>query len=229
MKSLREIFWDLPKHADKWDPYFDVYETWFNKFRGKSPRILEIGMQHGGSALMWLEYFGPGTKVVGIDIDPRCSQHATDDITVVIGDQSKEEFWRDFWSKNTEPFDIIIDDGSHYQADMILTYVIGQDQVKPDGIYLVEDCHTSYYDNHTVADRARDPDTGIGNPKNFIEFSKVSIDILNKKHLSQTLPQDFLFIHRSCKAVHFYDSVVVFEIGQPKPFTRCLNSGRMME
>lgn len=228
MKTLREIFWDLPKHADKWSTYFDVYETWFSRFRGQSPRILEIGMQHGGSALMWLEYFGPGTKVVGVDIDPRCSQHASDDITVVIGDQSNEEFWKEFWANNTEPFDIVIDDGSHYQSDMVKTYIVGQDYVKDGGIYLIEDTHTAYYSVHTVGDRAPDEYTGAGNPGNVIEFSKLAADILNINHMPQRLPDEVAGLHRRAAAVHFYDSIIVFEIGRRPPFTRCLNYGVKM-
>jgi len=229
MKSLRDIFWSLPKHADKWDPYFDVYETWFSRFRGQSPRILEIGVQHGGSRQMWLEYFGPGTTVVGVDIDTRCLAHATEGITIEIGDQSNEEFWEEFFNKHTEPFDIIIDDGSHYQNDMALTFSIANQYVKENGIYLVEDCHTAYYHHHSVGNRAPDPETGLGNPRNFVEFSKLSINVLNQAHIEgQVLDPNLIYLYQRVKGVHYYDSVVVFEIGTPTPFTRCLNSGTMM-
>ena len=43
----------------KWDRYLDVYHRHFAKFRGTAANILEIGVQSGGSLLMWREYFGP--------------------------------------------------------------------------------------------------------------------------------------------------------------------------
>lgn len=231
MKSLREIFWSLPKHADKWDPYFDVYETWFAKFVGRSPRILEIGVQHGGSSQMWLEYFGPGTTIVGVDIDPRCKAHEVPGITIEIGDQSSEEFWLEFTNKHNEYFDIIIDDGSHYQNDMALTFAMLNECVADSGIYLVEDCHTAYYHGHRVGDRAPDNETGLNNPRNFIEFSKLSINTLHRDHIRSQgdyLEQNLVDLYDRVKSVHYYDSIVVFEIGTAKPFTRCLNSGVMM-
>src|SRR5688572_18968779 len=58
----------------KWHHYFDIYHRHFQSFRGKSPVVLEIGVFQGGSLQMWRDYFGPGAKIVGIDIDPRCMQ-----------------------------------------------------------------------------------------------------------------------------------------------------------
>ena len=54
----------------KWLHYFDIYERHLSKFRNHSPVILEIGVFGGGSLQMWLEYYGKGSKVVGLDIDP---------------------------------------------------------------------------------------------------------------------------------------------------------------
>ncbi len=43
---------------------------------------------------MWRSYFGHGTHLVGIDIDPRCAGLARHRIDVRIGDQSDREFLR---------------------------------------------------------------------------------------------------------------------------------------
>jgi hypothetical protein len=43
--------------------YFDIYDRYFSKYRGKTTQILEIGVQAGGSLQMWKDYFGPEATV----------------------------------------------------------------------------------------------------------------------------------------------------------------------
>jgi hypothetical protein len=230
MKTIRELFWSLEKHADKWDPYFDVYESHLSRFRGRAPRMLEVGVQHGGSSQMWLDYFGAGTQVVGVDIDPRCKQHERAGVEIVIGDQSSERFWLEFFETRPEPFDIIIDDGSHYQYDMIMTFFIASKHVRPGGVYLVEDCHTSYYRHHQIPPRERDLDTGLNAPNSFMEFAKAGADMLNLQHIHDrsTIHPLLQESYSAVAGMHLYDSMVVFDIGPRKPFTRCLNDGVKM-
>jgi SAM-dependent methyltransferase len=236
MKPLRDIFKSLSKFADKWDPYFDVYETWFSSFRGQSPRILEIGVQHGGSAEMWLEYFGEGTKIVGVDVDPRCLQHNSQDIEIVIGDQADRNFWNTFFQNYNEPFDIAIDDGGHRMQQMIMSFVTVSQHIRDGGIYLVEDLHTAYWNHIDIWPIGPWDDMGLYNVKNMMEFTKAGLDVLNKEHIEPhigKIPQlDPLIIDtfKHVKAVHYYNSMIVFEIGKQKPFVRCLNnSGTQMK
>ena len=48
--TIHQLFYTLENLCDKWEPYLDIYDTWFRKFRQKSPRILEIGVYKGGSS-----------------------------------------------------------------------------------------------------------------------------------------------------------------------------------
>ena len=41
------------KRLHKWFHYFDIYERHFERFRGKNPTMLEIGVFGGGSLAMW--------------------------------------------------------------------------------------------------------------------------------------------------------------------------------
>ena len=72
---LREIFDNLDLHCGKWSHYFDIYEQHFNKFVGKKPVVVEVGICRGGSAEMWKKYFGEGATIIGIDIDPNSFKH----------------------------------------------------------------------------------------------------------------------------------------------------------
>ncbi len=104
---------------DKWEHYFEVYETWFHKYRGKSVNILEIGVYQGGSLKMWKKYFGEKAKIFAIDINPDCKQFETDDIKIFIGSQEDREFLRQV-KQELPPIDILIDDGGHTMIQQIV-------------------------------------------------------------------------------------------------------------
>lgn len=90
------------KQLHKWVHYFDIYEQHFERFRGKSPTMLEIGVAGGGSLEMWREYFGPGTKIVGIDIEPACKAHEQANIEIFIGNQADTNLLDDILGKYPE-------------------------------------------------------------------------------------------------------------------------------
>ena len=92
MTTLRQIFdTKLTLKSDKWEPYFDVYETYISKFRNNNPTFIEVGVQGGGCMELWREYFGPGARIFGIDINPEVREVSGTEI--ILGDQSIREFW----------------------------------------------------------------------------------------------------------------------------------------
>ena len=147
MTKLVDLFWQLEKPSTKWSGYFDVYERHVGKFVGKAPRILEIGVYHGGSLELWHKYFGEGTKVVAIDIDPKVKEYKYDyDVKIVLGDQADRNFWRKFFDEHGD-FDIIIDDGGHTMPQQIVTLEECFHHLNDGGVLVVEDTHTSYWHN----------------------------------------------------------------------------------
>ena len=87
IRSLREIFDNSKISIHKWENYFEIYESYFKKFQRKNIRLLEIGVQYGGSLKMWNEYF-PNAKIFGIDINPDCKNLEDDNIDIQIGSQN---------------------------------------------------------------------------------------------------------------------------------------------
>src|ERR1700730_10944805 len=71
-RLARLFFQHEGKLSDKWEQYLSIYETELKRFveQGKPVRLLEIGVQNGGSLEIWAKYLPPDSTVIGVDIDP---------------------------------------------------------------------------------------------------------------------------------------------------------------
>ncbi|MGB7543107.1 MAG: class I SAM-dependent methyltransferase [Burkholderiales bacterium] len=199
---LAEYFYNNPgRTINKWIHYFEIYHRHFAAFRGRSPVVVEIGVQRGGSLQMWHHYFGPGAQIVGIDIDPRCRQFGDPSTTILIGDQADRGFLAQV-RERVPHIDILIDDGGHKMTQQIVTFEELYPHIQPHGIYLCEDMHTSLW-----------PEFGGGYRREgtFLEYGKALVDRLYAWH---SLDFDGLAIDKfttSTHSLHFYDSVLVLE------------------
>ena len=184
----------------KWDHYFDIYETHFNKYVNKELVVLEIGVSHGGSLQMWKNYFGDKVKIYGVDNNPKCKGLEEDGIEIFIGSQSDKSFLNKL-KKKIPKVDILIDDGGHTMEQQITTFKELFDHIKDDGLYLCEDLHTSYWLKYGG---------GLKRNGTFIEFSKNWIDFLHAYHSHQKSfhPNEFT---RTVNSIHYYDSIVIIQ------------------
>lgn len=197
----RYFFANPGRQIRKWHHYFDIYHRHFESFRGRSPVVLELGVDHGGSLQMWKQYFGPGARIVGVDIEPRCRQYEEDQISVLIGDQADRAFLAEV-RRRLPRVDILIDDGGHTMQQQIATFEELYAHVQPNGVYVCEDMHTSLWPQYGG---------GYRQPGAFLEYSKNLIDRLYAWHSTD---QDALAVDeftRSTHALHFYDSMLVIE------------------
>ena len=194
-------YWLFEKHRtfDKWCHYFPIYEKWFAPFRNTDLVFVEVGVQNGGSAQMWKKYFGKNAKIVGVDIDEKCKQFEEEQISIEIGLQEDREFWKKFREKYPR-VDILLDDGGHTMKQQITTFQEMFPHVKDGGIYMCEDCHTSYMPTHGG---------GLKKSDTYIEFTKNLIDMLHSFYMPQVLPPNYFSVNMG--GIHFYDSVVVVE------------------
>jgi hypothetical protein len=134
------------KLSDKWQSYLDVYSEVFRPYRDRPVRILEIGVQNGGSLEIWRRFFPRAQIVIGCDIDPKCAALTYDDptIQVVIGDANAASVMAQIKSLS-DSFDIIIDDGSHLSSDIVKSFALYFPKLATGGVYAVEDLHCSYW------------------------------------------------------------------------------------
>lgn len=115
--------------------YLETYEKLFSS-RRNGASVLEIGLALGDSIKLWDQYF-ENSKIIGVDISVVFTPLPyRNDVNIIQADATKPEFIdliRD------DMFDIIIDDGSHMEADQIGTFELLKHKMKPGGVYIIED------------------------------------------------------------------------------------------
>jgi len=201
MSDLFRYFDNNPgRLIHKWVHYFGIYERHFSAFRNRPIRLLEFGVFNGGSLQMWKHYFGPQAEIIGVDIDPRCAELVEQGIEIVIGDQEDRATHARLRDRYGE-FDIVIDDGGHRMRQQLVTLQEMYPAVKPGGIYLAEDLHTSYF-----------PEWGGGlrQAGTFIETAKLLIDQMHAWHGRVPEHQPDL-VTSTAFGLHFYESILVIE------------------
>lgn len=204
---LRDYFRNNRKRVvHKWEHYFDIYHRYFSRYRATDCVVVEIGVGQGGSLQMWKAYFGEKARIYGIDINPECKAFEEDQIEILIGSQADRAFLA-LLKEKLPRIDILIDDGGHYMEEQIITFEEMYPHLSPVGIYLCEDVCTSYWEAYGG---------GFQKPGTFIEYSKQLVDRLNAAH-ALNKPELYDAFTESTLAVHFYNSVVVFEKQPAKP------------
>ena len=178
MLSMKNSLLDVYKNhvgkvSHKWDGYIDIYEILFEKIRYKPLRILEIGVQNGGSLEIWSKYFPNCEVIVGCDVHPKVENLVFADprIKIVLGDANKDAVISQITSL-ASGFDLIIDDGSHISKDIVATFLKYFKHLSNDGLYVIEDLHASYWSNWGG---------GLAHPLSSISFLKRLVDILHKE------------------------------------------------
>ena len=122
--------------------YAQQYDDMLKDINVKS--MLEIGVSFGGSIKMWDEYFDNKCVIYGVDIEEtrfKKEDLITDNVRILIGDQSSESFLEKSFSEKF--FDFIVDDGSHRISHQQISFKKLFNNLKSGGLYVIEDLHTS--------------------------------------------------------------------------------------
>lgn len=181
-----------PYHKEK--HFLEAYEK---HFKGLNPkRILEIGVQGGGSLQLWRQFF-PNAEIVGVDITPECKEHEQEGIKVFIGDQTDVKFLETLGN-----FDIIIDDGGHYMTQQQVSInTLLANQLNAGGLYVIEDLHTSYWEQFLDIRR-----TTVNVLKDMVDDLHEYADQSPRCELKQGLKNKY-----DIKSLTFYSGIVFIE------------------
>ena len=183
--------------AHKWAHYLHLYDHYLDRFRGTAVKMIEIGVLEGGSLDMWRRYFGPDASIVGIDIDPRCADRVDPPNVVRIGSQADRAFLEGVVAEFGAP-NLILDDGSHIAKHQRASFEILFPLLQDGGLYIIEDAHTSYWNEW---------DGGYRRRGTAIEMAKSLVDDLH----SWCHQKGTSGANEDVCSVHSHDSVVVIE------------------
>jgi hypothetical protein len=140
--------------------YTPVYHALFDRRRHDPLRLLEIGIgtmlpdvhssmrgfalaeyRPGGSLRAWRDYFGRA-DIYGVDVQPD-TQFSEERITTCLCDSTDAAHVESrFRRLSGLRFDIIIDDGSHVDANQLKTLENFYPHLNDGGLYVVEDIHS---------------------------------------------------------------------------------------
>jgi len=138
--------------------YVEFYEKYFTTIKNEKLKILEIGIYRppvngpasvGASLKTWRDYF-INSKIYGVDLGP-FEDVNEERIQTIIANQETRFKENDINGLNDvienfgSDYDIIIDDGGHTMLQQQLTLGFMFKFLKPKGLFIIEDLHTSYF------------------------------------------------------------------------------------
>ncbi|MCG5435258.1 class I SAM-dependent methyltransferase [Micromonospora foliorum] len=204
----------LANGSDKWGPHFytPIYERHFAPLREQELTIVELGIggyaipgSGGGSLRMWKRHF-PRALVYGVDMFDK-SAAAEQRVFPIQGDLSDPDFVGSL-PERLGPLDIVIDDGSHACADVILAFNALFPALRPGGLYVIEDLQTSYWPSYGGnATNLHDASTSMG-------FLKQLLDGLNHEEHDAAGSSRPTRFDTTLVGAHFYHNVAVLEKGR---------------
>lgn len=164
--EISAIF-ETTESVHKLSHYFPIYQAAL----GRTERMLEIGVDRGGSLQMWRKFL-PDATIVGVDISAKAAQFDDPerDVHVRIGDQTDTRFLRSVLDE-FGTFDTILDDGGHSPRQMITSFQHLFPVLMPGGVYIVEDVCANYWTMY------RDQ------RESFIDFVKWLMDAMHAPYM----------------------------------------------
>lgn len=199
--------------SDKWGlhRYTPYYEDHFRQHRDKAVSLLEIGIgghdrpdAGGASMRMWRQYF-PRGQIYGIDVFDKSALNGSR-LRTFRGHQGDESFLAKVLEE-TGPLDIIIDDGSHINRDVLTSFHYLYPRLRAGGLYVIEDLQTAYWPGYGGSS------VDLGGAGTSIGFLKTLVDGLNYEEFLLEGYQP-TYYDMNVVSLHFYHNLAVIGKGE---------------
>ena len=200
--DMQRIFYSHKgRESYKWHHYLEIYDRYLDKYRNSKVKILEIGVQYGGSLQVLRKYLGEEAIIYGVDIDERCKEFDDNSACVRIGSQADPEFLRAV-IKEMGGVDVVIDDGGHIAEHQKISFETLFPLLNNGGVYICEDLQASYWEVFHNG--------GYQKAGTFIELSKQLIDDMHAWYHNE--PQKVLNnAAKSIYSISMYDGLVAIQ------------------
>ncbi len=124
--------------------FVDAYRSQFQDLVDQPVRLLEIGIFKGGSLLLWdLLFQHPQARIIGIDL-ALPDIELPERVSMYPCDQNDSEGLKTI-AQEHGPFDVVIDDCSHYAQETRNCFNVLIDHICPGGYYVIEDWCVGYW------------------------------------------------------------------------------------
>jgi hypothetical protein len=212
--------------CDSWSGTLTHYDKTFQGLRNAPIRLLQVGIQNGGSLEVWGKYFSLGRMILGCDADEKC-------VALQFADSRIKVIWADAASPYAKTkimqvcgqFDVIIDNSTAKARDSIAVFLQYFPNLVEDGIYVVEGLARPSFD--------------MVNDTSAFAFFRLLCDVIQRPNWADQsdvqsrfamFESDYdigLAAFNSVQSVEFYNSLIILRKGSAQGLGRRIRRGAM--
>jgi len=171
--------------------YVEYYDKYFSKIKNDKLKILEIGIYRppmdgkavvGASLKTWRDYF-VNSDIIGADLDDFSDVNDGRIKTMKVNQELRynnetHNGLHSIIEKFGDNFDIIIDDGGHTMLQQQVTLGFMFKFLKPGGLFIIEDLHTSYFAPFAY-NKTNTEYTTLGMLENYVQNKTIISDFIS--------------------------------------------------
>ena len=187
----------IKKRSNKGHGFSKYYSQYLKDFKYEEINILEVGSFAGASAAAFIKYL-KNCSVFCFDVNISKFIYSSNKIHVYGLDINNQNKIKRIIKKikgnfNINSFEMIIDDGSHYLSDILLSFNFFFKYVKKGGVYVIEDLKYPNYFQYN-------------NDIEHIFVYQVLYKIQKKEFFSSSIidKNDQIYFQQNIKKINFY-------------------------